>query len=309
MKYLCLFAGALLWVGTQPVAARTWTSLNGDYKINGEALAYNESTVIIKRDGSGRIVAVELAELSAEDRDFIQQKLEQDQQTASQPELHTWTSKTGLKLRGEILAYGRRTITIARTRGVVTIDGKAFSALDPIHQRLLLRVVSELEGQELADAGDLGRWVHSLGGQPKSYTLEGVLMKLESGDEIPIPFFLFSDEDLQILRPGWESWLAAEADQQARAREDLLVQNEARQYQRQLNQDAERQRIEVLKLNMLAAASGLTSIWEVGLIPGPGTYGRPTTVMVTARNSELAAAMALQQHPGYELLGVRRANR
>jgi len=134
-------------------------------------------------------------------------------------------------------------------------------------------------------------------------------MQLESGDLIPVPFFLFSDDDLEILQPGWEAWLNAEEDDQARAREDLLIQNEARQYQRQQQQDTERRRIEVLKLNMLAAATGVTTIWEVGLEPGPGVYGRLTTVMVTARNSEVAARMALQQHPGYEVIGVRRASR
>jgi len=160
MNRLILFVFLLSICGASPLTARTWRSLNGDYKIKGEALAYNESTVIIKRDGSERIVAVELAELSAADREFVRAKLDQDKQGRSPGELHTWTSINGLKIRGEVLAYGRRTITIARQRGVVTIDGTAFSALDPLHQRLLLRILSELENQEIADQGDLGRFVH-----------------------------------------------------------------------------------------------------------------------------------------------------
>ena len=72
---------------------------------------------------------------------------------------------------------------------------------------------------------------------------------------------------------------------------------------------AAKQQIEMLKLEMLGAATGLTSIWQVGLAPRQGTYGRPFAVMVTAQNSEIASQMALQKYPGYELVGVRKANR
>ena len=47
-------------------------------------------------------------------------------------------------------------------------------------------------------------------------------MEMENGDEYVIPFFFFSANDLKLLQPGWEAWLAAhgsakydEQDQQA----------------------------------------------------------------------------------------------
>ena len=49
-------------------------------------------------------------------------------------------------------------------------------------------------------------------GQPRKSTCEEVLVELENGDEHGVPFFFFSEQDLQVLRPGWERWLAADQD-------------------------------------------------------------------------------------------------
>ncbi len=71
---------------------------------------------------------------------------------------------------------------------------------------------------------------------------------------------------------------------------------------------AAKKQIEMLKLNLLGAATGVVDIWEVGLRPGPRTYGRPTSVLVSAQNSNQATQIALRQHPGYVLYGVRKAS-
>ena len=65
----------------------------------------------------------------------------------------------------------------------------------------------------------------------------------------------------------------------------------------------------MLKLEMLGAATGVIAIWQVGLAPGPGVFGRPMSVMVPAQNSEIASQLALQRYPGSVLVGVRRASR
>lgn len=302
---------ALFLFTLTPASARTWTSLKGDHTIEGEAIAFGKSTVIIKRVRSERLVAVEINELSEADQRFIERRRQQmaEEKSGDAESWQTWTSRKGFQIRGRVLAYGRGELTINVQRGVVTVNGKAFSSLDSLHQRVLLAVLSALEKQNFDDEKQLTRWARGLLGQPKSYTLEGVRMRLESGDEIAVPFFLFSDNDLEVLRPGWEAWLEAEDSEATRQREDFLMQQEAMYYQATRQQQQQHQQMEVLKLNMLGAIAGVTSIWKVGMRPRPGVWGRPMTVMVSAENSQIATQMALRQHPGYYVWAVAKSSR
>lgn len=306
IRTLALMISAI--VLTTPAAGRTWKSANGKYSFEGDAVAFNDSTVIIKRARAERLVVVEVADLSSEDQAFVAEKRQEMAETESTSEdgWQTWTSSKGWQIRGKVLAFGRRDLVIERTRGVVTINGKAFSALDALHQKLLLAVLTKLENKEFENATDLSRWVMTLGGQPKSYTLEGVLMQLEGGETLPIPFFLFSENDLKALQPGWEAWKASADDEAKQAQQDFLVRQEAMYYQQAREREARHEQMEVLKLNLLGAATGLTQIWEVALIPGPGVWGRPTTVIVSARDSLTATRIALQHHPGYVAGPVRK---
>ncbi|TWU43384.1 hypothetical protein Q31b_24230 [Novipirellula aureliae] len=287
------------------VEARTWTSATGGFAMDGDAVAFNETTVILKKP-NGDLIAVELADLSTEDQDYVKSKEFGETLSKSISEMQTWTSVDGMKIRGRVLAYGRKDLSISRQLGKVVVNGTPFSKADSLHQQLVLKIMSKLEGRPFADERELTQWAKSLGGQPKVYPLEGVLMELESGDKVAVPFFLFASEQREILKPGWQAWLAAEKDEQMQKRESLMMQQEAMAYQRE---GAERRQIEILRLNLLAAATGATSIWEVGLRPMPGVYGRPTSVMVTAPNSDIATRMAMQNYPGFQLVGVRKASR
>ncbi len=303
-----LFCLILYCTATPVVDAetRTWTSAEGGFELRGDLIAFNETTVILKRKGSGRLAAVELAELSQADREHVR---EQDSEAETDAEMQTWTSKEGLKMRARVLAYGQQDYTLGKSLGSVTINGKAFSRMDPLHQKIALRVLSEWEGVAMSDEADLSRFMNQRGGKEKTYPLEGVAMQLQSGDRIAVPFFLFSQQDLEALKPGWESWKQARASEREREREDLMMRTEAMEYQRRMAADAERRQMEVLKLNMLAAGTGLTSFWEVMMRPGPGVYGRPITAVVTAPNSRVATEMVLPKYPGYTLIGVRKASR
>jgi hypothetical protein len=295
-------------LSTPAAWARTWTSSKGDYTFEGDIVAINSSTVILKRARAERLVVVDIADLSAADQELLAEKQRElaATDTADTDGWQTWTSIKGWQIRGRVQAFGRRELVIERSRGAVAVNGKAFSTLDALHQRLLLAALSQLENQTFENERDLSRWVMTLGGVPKSYQLEGVLMQLEGGETLPVPFFLFSKDDLQILQPGWESWQAAEDDKTLREREDLLVRQEALQYQAMQQRAMKHEQMEVLKLNLLAAGTGLTSIWEVALFPAPGTWGRPTTVVVSARDSLSATQMAVNQHPGYVAGPVRK---
>ncbi|WP_404309597.1 SHD1 domain-containing protein [Neorhodopirellula lusitana] len=305
-----MFAASL--VASPAVMARTWTSSSGDYSLEADAVAFNDHSVILKRS-TGKLVSVQLDELSEQDRNFVKSKELGQQLSTDIEQMQTWTSKDGVSIRGRVLAYGKKDMTVVRQRGKEVVNGKPFDEFTPLHQRLILRILSELENQEFANEHELNKWAKTLEGQTKVYPLEGVLMQLESGDKIAVPFFLFGKKELDVLKPGWNAWSSAHADDVAKQNESLMMQTEARQYQQQQNQQqqesTQRQQIEILRLNMLAARTGLTSFWEVGLEPGPGVYGRRTSVMVTAQNSDIASQMVLSRYPGYRVFGVRRASR
>lgn len=304
LSILLMFIG--ICIGSSGVAfGRIWSNANGAYELEAEVISFNDSMVVLKKP-TGELVAIELKDLSAKDQEYVRSQEAQDAERKAADEMQTWTAKDGMKVRGRVLAYGRKPLTIQRKLRTVHINDKPFSRLDPLHQKLVLRIMSKLEDQQFENEKQLDQWAKKLGTTPKSYLLEGVILQLESGDEIGVPFFLFSTEDLAVLEPGWELWKEREESNASREHESFLVRSAARAYQkdRQVNQQ-----IEMLKLEMLGAATGVIAIWQVGLAPGPGVFGRPMTVMVPAQNSEIASQLALQRYPGSVLVGVRRASR
>lgn len=305
----CAFVLITACVIVAPIMAqakvRKWTSKDGNYTIEAELVSFNKDLIVLKKP-DGDLIAVELKELSEEDREFVQLEETDTEHQKSLSEMQTWTSRDGMKVRGRILAFGRKDLVVQRRLSRVYIGDKMFANIDPLHQKLILKVISHLENTDLQDARQLQEWAKSLGGSPKSYTLEGVLMELESGDEIAVPFFLFDPKELEVLEPGWELWLERNESQQSREQEDFLMRAQAMAYQRDRQVDRQ---IEMVKLGLLGAAAGVVDIWEVGLTPGPSTQGRPMLVLVPAQNSELAAQMALRQYPGSGIIAIRRASR
>jgi hypothetical protein len=63
--------------------------------------------------------------------------------------------------------------------------------------------------------------------------------------------------------------------------------------------------IALLSLKLQAVEAGLTRLWEVTLYPLPGVGGPPIWTVVSARNSQQAAAAALQQRAGYVVGPIR----
>ncbi|TWU56316.1 SHD1 domain-containing protein [Rubripirellula reticaptiva] len=300
-----VFSLLILLVMSPSSYARKWSSSSGAFTLEAEAIAFNETTVILKKE-KGDLVAVEVAELTDVDRDYLKSKELVDKLAKSVEGMQTWTSVDGLMVRGRVLAFGRKNLEISRQRGKVHVGDLAFSDLDPLHQKLILKIMSKLESKTFESERELASWSVGLQGQPKVYPLEGVLMELESGDKIAVPFFLFSEQDLKVLQPGWQAWLESDKDKTTQDRESLMMQAEAMEYQRN---EMQHRKIELLKLNMMAVATGVTSVWEIGLQPGQGVYGRPTTVVVSARDSRVASQMATSRYPGYTVTFVRRASR
>ncbi len=292
----------------QDAAARTWTDKTGLYHLEADLIGFGEHSVILQRQ-DGELGAFPLERLSQEDREFLQSKqaLETHTEKLAQPQV--WTMRRGLKVPGRVVDYARREVTIQRRRGKIYVNHLQFDNLPNIYQQMLPKIVQHYEAIENLDITGFEQWVMELKGEPKTYTLDGVLLELENGDEYAVPFFFFSKEDRDLLRRGWEEWLAAhqeEADYEEQSERALRLQAMSAAHLR--NQRYDRQ-VATMSLNMQAIRAGLVTAWEVTLYPGPGVYAPPRWVVIPARTSAQASQLALQQNPGFRLGPVRRVSR
>lgn len=294
-------------------AAREWSDSTGRIKIEGDYFASSSDTVVVKKR-NGSLVAFQIVQLSEADQEFVAEKKKaaEADATGTQPaldEFQTWTSRKGFEIRGRVLAFGKREVTIRRVAGIVNVNGTAFSRLNTFYQQIVPMIVAQYADSSVQTIQDVERWLRAQNGNPAPFTVEGVLMKLEDGSELAVPFFLFSEKDLAVLNPGWEQWKAEQASASDREREDFLMRTQAESYQRQKEADIASHQIQMMQLEMLAVNAGVISIWEVMLRPAPGVFARETSVMVPAQNSLQAEQMALQRFPGFVTVGVRRVNR
>jgi hypothetical protein len=187
------------------------------------------------------------------------------------------------------------------------------SNLPDVQQRIIAKSIGHAEMAEIEDEKDLDKWIIQLKGEPRTYTFEGVLLELENGDEYGVPFFFFSDQDLKILDPGWQRWLAADKVREDQARsqkekehESLMLRTAAQAYHRDREVN---QQIKGIELELLATAAGATDLWEVHLYPGPGVAAYPRIVVVPGRDSREAKQVAMQRYPGFTAGSVAQANR
>lgn len=299
----CWLLGCLmLFVPHATALAREWADASGQFKLEAELVAATDSLVVLKR-ADGSLVAVPADKLSKGDRDYLASKDAQELTRKSADKVQTWTLQTGTQLVGKVVDYGRKELTIQRRRGKVYVNDRVFENLPELYQQLVPRIVGHFEKQPITDKAGFEQWVLQQRGQARTFTCEGVLLELESGDEYGVPFFLFSEADLKMLQPGWQEWLA-QKDEAKKADHQLLLQSQAQEYQLDRKRS---QQIALMQLELQAFDAGLFSLWEVQLLPARG--GRPFIAVVPGRNSEDAAQAALTRNPGYTVGGIARMRR
>ncbi len=285
-----------LWAVFAALAyGRTWTDSTGYYRVEADLIGFSETTAVLKKEND-HLVAVPLAKLSEEDRAYLQSKDAAEVSRRSAGAMQTWSMASGLKVIGKVVDYGRRDITVQRRRGKTYVNERLLDNLPEVYQRMLPKIVSHFENTEVEGMPEFNSWVMRLRGEPRTFTCEGVILELENGDEYGVPFFLFSEDDLKILTPGWERWLAAGTDRANQEQESFLLQTQAQAYQQDQRVN---QQIAMMQLQMQGYQAGLYDLWEVRLLPGSGVAGRPLSVVVPARDSRSAAAEAVRLNPGF----------
>jgi len=290
---------------SSPSSAREWTDASGAYKFEADLFAATDETVVLRRK-KGELEAYQTDQLSEADREFLKQHLEEKKKDAQPEEMQTWTGREGYKLRGRVIGYARQSVTLGHVRGKTQVNQKSIEELDQLYQFMIPKIVAEYDDPTVKTVADLSLWGRKLRGKEKSFAVDGVLMRLENGEKVAVPLFMFSDEERGILEQGWEKWASESTKEDEKRREEFLAQTAAHDYQQQREAQAQvNQRIQMMQLEMLAVNNGFAEIWEVMLLPRPGVAARPISVVVTAQNSQAARVMAEQNYRGFIAGAVR----
>ena len=306
-----LLALALVCSGFTVVAhARIWTDKTGVYTIDAELFAFNHEHVVVQRaDGEMGMFAIDV--LSDADKQYLQSEEAARLSGANLDKEQAWTMKDGYRLVGRIVDYAKMKVTVQRRRAKSWVNDRQYKSLPPVYQVIVRKSLEHLEGLQDVDDRKFDAWLVKQKGQPRVFDIEGVVIELKDGNEYTVPFFLFSKESLNILKAGWDEWLAAhgdagQEDYEAKNDEAFRLQSMAAAMQRERAINRE---IAVANLAMNSVRAGLTSFWEVTLYPNNGNMAAPGWVVVPGRNSQQARFNALQQYPGFTAGPIRKVSR
>jgi hypothetical protein len=289
---------------TAAADARIWTDDSGRYTLEADLVAFNEKSVVLQR-ADHELAAVPIEKLSSQDRGYLKSKVADELARKSIEGLQTWTLRDGAKIVGRVVDYAHGDMTIQRRRGRIYVNDRPLENLPEFYQLLVPKIAAHFENLQRGDRQSLETWLVRQRGQRRTFSLQGVVLELENGDEYAVPFFLFADDDLKVLKFGYDEWLTARKGDDIGALDDRAFLLRSLAAARQRDNLVQRE-IALLQLQMQAVQAGLTSLWEVTLYPAAGQGGPPLWVVMPGRDSRQATAAALQKHQGYVAGPVRR---
>lgn len=287
--------------------ARTWTDNTGNYTVDAELFAFNDEHVIVQRS-DGQMAMFKVDVLSDEDKEFLQTEDASALSSGNLNKEQVWMMKDGFRLVGRIVDYAKLNVTLQRRRGKSWVNDRQYKSLPPIYQAIVRKSLEQLEGVEDVDDQKVDAWMVKQKGLPRVFDVEGVVVELKDGNEYTVPFFLFSEQSLNLLKSGWDEWIAARSEGEYETQNDESFRLQSMAAAMQHERAIDRQ-IAIANLQMNAINAGLTSLWEVTLYPVAGNMASPGWVVVPGRNSEQAKFNALQQYPGFTAGPIRRVSR
>jgi hypothetical protein len=293
-------------------SGREWKDASGLVKIQGTLLAADEHEVVIKLDQKRKeheLLAVPLENLSKEDLEYLKSK-EVTDLLAAEGQKQVWELANGMKVFGRLVRFVEKDVSLQRRRGRLYVNDRPLDNLPEVYQKMIPNIVAYFEKTKFADHQAFDRWVAAQKSNVRTFHCEGVMVEFPNGDEYALPLFFLSPSAAKILQPSYEQWKSERQQQKAeeqavesQRQNDLYLQSQAMAMQQQ---QQEMMKIAKLQLLMNSVAAGVTDMWEVYLYPPNGMFGYPISVVVPARNSADASAIALQRNPGFVLGPVRK---
>jgi hypothetical protein len=273
--------------------ARVWKDASGKYSFEADLIAYNDTDLVLQKPDK-TLVAVDMEQLSSEDQKYVESEEAAEAVDKRGAKKQVWTMRSGLEVIGKVIDYVRKDVTFSMSRGKIYVNDQLFDNLTGVQQKVVPLVAAHFTERNITDKAGLFDWLKRRKGEPVTFTVEGVQMELENGDLYGVPFFLFSDKALAVLKPGWDEWAAKNATFEQQQETELRLQTTAQSYH---EGQAETNQLLKMQLQMQAYQAGL--LWEVMLYPNQGTGGWPLYVVVPGHDSRQAARNAVANNPGY----------
>ncbi len=304
-----VFSLAFVLLASTAAPARQWSDATGRFKVEADLIAINDDVVVLKSK-DGRLIAVEIAQLSKQDQDFLRSEEAGATKLDAKDKDHVWRLQADLKVIGRIAGYFAEDLVVERRNAKLFVNGTEESDVSELTRQMLPKIVEHFETAKIKDMPALKEWLSKHGKIPHVYAVEGVRIALTSGEEVKVPIFMFASAERALLESGLARWKALQSEKLEESeksrysqRESLMLSSAARAYQQD---QAFRNQAQMMQLNMLAAVdAGVTDLWEVLLIPR-NPYAYPFTVVVPARDSATAQAAALSQYPGFGVDATRK---
>ena len=311
MRLTC-FLLLLLVYGLAPLRAREWSDNSGHFKIEADLVAFDGETVVL-RAKAGRLLAVKLANLSADDIAYLKspEAASFENSAPIQDSPTEWSLQNGQVVRGAITGIGIQQVVIFRRDSNVHVSFNGKEIADPIYKLLLPEIVNQVASTSYKSLDELDRHLATLKPPSVTYMLPTVTITTNSG-HVAIPVFLFKKEEQHYLwaaserlRLLQESELTSEEREKIAARENFLARSFGRGRLAAAALPAEISQIQLDLLANAALVAARAEFWEVVISP-PNAYLLPFTVVVPAANSAEAEARVAAQYPGYTLVGISR---
>ena len=301
----CLFSILSL---SQIAQARQWSDATGRFKVEADLIAINDDVIVLKT-ADARLIAVEIAQLSKVDQEFLRSEEAGATKLDAKDRDHAWRLQGDLKVIGRIAGYFAQDMVVERRNSKLWVDGTQENEVPEMVLSMLPRIVEHYETAKIKDLPDLKEWLSKHGKVPHVYAIEGVRIALTSGQEIKVPIFMFESAERALLEPGLARWKALQKEKledvdrsRYARREALMLSSAARAYQQD---QAFKNQAQLMQLELLAIDAGVTDLWEVLLLPN-NPYAYPFTVVVPARDSATAQLAAARRYPGFTVDATRK---
>ncbi|OYP37734.1 SHD1 domain-containing protein [Rhodopirellula sp. MGV] len=309
--------------------ARQWSDQSGEYKVDADLVASDAKQVVLRTAEDGLLV-FQIDQLSKQDQAFLadsQAKANMaaskavDTETSTEPSNEkiplpstdsSWRLIDGHAINGRLLGFGTQTLILKRRDAEVMVNNIPLKELPRAYAVILPTVIQQIDNVKIKTPADLEDHLIDLGTGPLEYDVRGIQLALPDGGKITIPPEILVSEDAAAIRPGYDRWVAAQADTVDESSRDstgqferLMLDSYGRMASNATQSNVVLNKARLMDLQLQAATAGVTDIWQVGLIPRVA-YRYPTTVVVYGQNSQAARIAAAAKYPGWQVGPIRK---
>lgn len=292
-------------LSTADAEPRKWSDTTGAFTITATLIGYNAKSVVLEKK-DGKLITLPLSDLSKSSREYLRKVDKRYSDNPNHRGVQVWKLRTGLKVVGRVVDYHEHDVVVQSRWGKPYVNNRPFSKLPGIYQEIVPLIVQHFTKEKIDGQRGLQKWARAQKGAPRTFRCRGLLMELSDESLYCIPLFLFPEETIKALKPGWDRWLAAKNQREQREHESFLLRAQTRA----MEQEGRRLRqLEELRVFLQGVEVGLYDLWQVALYPPRGKPGIPRIVIVPGRNSAQAQQQAKLKFPAYIPGETRRLNR